>query len=230
MDNNLLLLMKEYLPTWVISGSILILIILFLFKKFREAFVNIPIFKIFKRKKITAQDLVNHQFFVFIDYMEKYKIDRMEFGDPGRTKIFRDYFKIRCRTFHTSTKHLIGEEILDLNPAEIKVKIFETLYSSISESNKLMLDQCSNDEERFIVNFIVEKFAAHADSSIEAFKEVIETIFDSGYESSNNFERLNSMLNIFLFVFVSTFAESEKVLHKVNGNVSGKHYKGLTLA
>lgn len=229
MEDGLLKLMQDYLPTWIITGSVVILVILFLFKRVRETFAKIPFPKIFKHKKITVETLTNHQFFVFIDYMEKYKIDRMEFGCPGRTKIFREYFQIRCKTFFDTTKALISADVLDLESPDIKAKIFDTLYSSIRETNKQMMDQCSNDEERFIVNFIVDKFADHADSSIEAFKEVIETIFDSGFAYENNLDRLNAMLNVFLFAFVATFAESEKVLHKVNGDISGKTYKGLKL-
>lgn len=229
MENDLLGLMKEYLPAWVISVTVLILVILFLFKRVREAFIGLPIFRRFKRRHLTISDLVNHQFFVFAEYMKNYKIDRMDFGDPGRTKVFRDYFKLRCQIFHQKTKNLINEDFDDVNPVEIKIKIFETLYASIAETNKTMLDQCDNDEERFIVKFIADKFANHTDSSIEAFKEVIENIFDSPIIYNNNIERINAMLNIFLFVFVSTFAESEKVLHKINGDVAGKHYKGLKL-
>jgi hypothetical protein len=229
MDEGLLKLMKEYLPEWIITFSVVVLVILFLFKKVRETVANIKLPAILSRRKITIKHLTNHQFFVFIDYMDKYKIDRMEFGDPGRTKIFREYFKIRCKTFHDQTKVLVSEDILMLSPTEVKCKIFNTLYDSIKETNKQMLDQCSNDEERFVVNFIIDKFADHADSSIEAFKEVIETIFDSGFAYENNFDRLNAMLNVFLFAFVATFAETEKVLHKINGDVTGKTYKGIKL-
>ena len=227
--DDLFNLMKDYLPAWIISITVLILLFLFLFKKVREAFADLPVVKLFRHRKITPQDLINHQFFIFVEHMEKYKIDRMDFGDAGRNKIFRDYFKLRCQTFHNNTKALINDNILELTPAEIKVTIFETLYSSITNTNKAMLDQCANDEERYVVNYIVEKFADHASSSIDAFKEVIETIFDSNFAYDTNIERLNAMLNIFLFVFVATFAESEKVLFKVNGDMSGKHYKGLIL-
>jgi hypothetical protein len=229
MDNDLLTLMEEYLPAWVISVSVLILVILFLFKKVRETLTNITIFKIFKRKRLTIGDLNGHQFFIFSDYMEKYKIDRMEFGDDGRTRVFRDYFKIRCQTFQKNTKLLISEDLFNLTTAEIKIKILDTLYSSISNTNKLMIEQCNTEDERFVVNFIIGKFSNHSDSSVEAFKEVIENVFDSTFTYENNIDRLNAILNIFLFVFVSTFAESEKVLHGVNGEITGKNYKGLLI-
>ncbi len=229
MEEGLLKLMQDYLPTWIITGSVVILVILFLFKRVRDTLANIAIPSFLKRKKITIEHLLNHQFFVFIDYMEKYKIDRMEFGCSGRTKIFREYFQIRCRTFHDRTKALISEDLLTVSSPEVQSEIFNTLYSSIKDTDKQMIDQCTNDEERFVVNFIVAKFADHADSSIEAFKEVIETIFESGFAYENNLDRLNAMLNVFLFAFVATFAECEKVLHQVNGDISGKHYKGIQL-
>lgn len=227
--DDLLKLMKDYLPTWIISGTVIILVILFLFKRVRDVFAKVAIPAFLKRKKITIKHLMNHQFFVFIDYMKKYKIDRMEFGCPGRTKIFREYFQIRCTTFHDNTIALISEDLLYISPPEVKAKIFDTLYDSIRATDKQMLDQCANDEERFVVGFIVAKFADHADCSIEAFKEVIETIFESGFAYENNLDRLNAMLNVFLFAFVATFAECEKVLHQVNGDISGKHYKGIQL-
>ena len=228
MDEGLLPLIKQYLPGWIISISILILLILFLFKKVRESFANVPWPHL--RKRIGVKDLIQHQFFVFITYMEDYKIDRMDFGCPGRTKIFREYFKIRCKTFHDQTKELVTERIINLTTPEIKCEIYDTLYSSIKASHTQMLETCSNDEERYIVNYVVEKFNAHADSSIEAFKEVIETIFDRSFAYETNLDRVNAMLNVFLFAFVATFAETEKVLHKINGEISGKIYKGIKLS
>lgn len=229
MDKDFLQLLKDYLPEWIISLSILIILFLFLFKKVRAAFSGIKLSKIFGKRKITLNDLKTHQFFVFIDYMEKYKIDHMDFGCPGRTKVFREYFKLRCQTFNTNTKNLITEGIVETEPSEVKGKIFETLYSSIKETDKLMVEQCSTGEEVEIVKFVMEKFSNHADSCIQAFKEVIETIFESGFAYTSNLDRLNAMLNVFLFAFVATFAESEKVLHLVNGELSGKNYKGIKL-
>lgn len=229
MDKDLLGLMTDYLPAWVISITILILVILFLFKRVRETFSGLTIFKWFRRKKLTMTDLNNHQFFVFVEYMKNYKINRMDYGDPGRTKVFRDYFQLRCQIFHQKIKLLITEEFVKYGPNEMRIKIFDALYTSISETNKLILEQCDNDEERFVVNYLIEKFAIHTDSSIEAFKEVIETVFDSTFTYSNNIERINAALNILLFVVVSMFAESEKVLHRINGAISGKYYKGLKL-
>ena len=229
MGEEMFKVMKDYLPTWLITLTLLLVIGLFLIKGVRDVFTNLNISKFFKGKKGKVQDLNSHQFFVFIDYMEKYKIDRMNFGDDGRTKIFRDYFKLRCKKFNENTKALLNSNVLELSPAEVKFKIFDTLFMSIDQTNKAMLEECNSDEERFVVNYVVEKFASHADSSIEAFKEVIETVFDSGLSYSDNIDRLNAMLNVFLFVFVATFAESEKVLFKVNGQVSGKHYKGIKL-
>jgi hypothetical protein len=229
MGEEMFKVMKDYLPAWLITLTLLLMIGLFLFKGFREALANLNVKKFFKGKKNKVEDLNSHQFFVFIEYMEKYKIDRMSFGDEGRTRIFRDYFKLRCKKFNENTKALLNENVLELEPVEVKIKIFDTLFTSISQTNKTMLDECSNDEERFVVNYVVEKFASHADSSIEAFKEVIETVFDSSLSYNSNMDHLNAMLNVFLFVFVATFAESEKVLFKVNGQVSGKHYKGIKL-
>lgn len=228
-ESQLWTLMKDYLPEWIISLILLILIFIYIYKQLKESFGTINLFKIWGRKKIKIKDLVNHQFFIFIEYMEKYKIDMMQFGGPGRTKIFREYFKLRCQTFNKKTKELITEGVLDNTSAEMKHKIFDALYSSITETNKTLLDDCNNDEERQIITFITQKFDKHCSSSVEAFKEVIDTIFDNGFEMNNNVERINSMLNIFLFVFVSTFAEAEKVLHMINGQISGKHYKGITI-
>jgi hypothetical protein len=229
MNEDFLKLVKDYLPEWIISASILIIIFLFLFKKVRYTFAGIKIPNIFGKQKITINDLKTHQFFIFIDYMEKYKINRMDFGCPGRTRVFREYFTYRCKTFNVNTKNLITEGIIEMHPNDIKNKIFETLYTSIKDTDKLMIEQCSNGEEVEIVKFVIEKFSDHADSCIQAFKEVIETIFESGFAYATNLDRLNAMLNVFLFAFVATFAESEKVLHMINGELSGKNYKGIKL-
>ena len=229
MDNELLTLMKTYLPEWIISVVILTLVILFLIKKISQTVTIEKIFDYFKQKKFTQKELNSHQFFIFINYMKNYKIYRMEFGDAGRTKIFRDYFKIRCETFETNTKKILDGNLKDLTTIEIKGLVLDTLYTSLSESHKNTINQCSNDEERFVVNYVVEKFSNYSNSSIEGFKEVIENIFDTELGYGCNLERINAMLNIFLFVFVATFAESEKILHQLNGQLSGKYYKGVLI-
>ena len=229
MDSDFLKLLKDYLPEWIIALGVVAFICLFLFKGFRDAFSNIKWPRWFSKKRIRVEDLKHHQFFVFIDYMDKYKIDRMDFGCPARNRIFRDYFKFRCHTFHTNTQNLITEDVLKLSQLDIKTKIFNTLYSSIEDGNKLMIDQCNTDEERNVAKVVVERFSAHADHCIEALMEVIETIFDSGFTYESNLDRLNAILNVFLFTFVATFAESEKILHNINGEISGKQYKGLII-
>lgn len=229
MNLDYLPIIEEYLPSWAITGTIFIAIILFIVIKGREAFSKISWLDFLRRKKLNKTDLNNHQFFVFINHMEKYKIDQMVFGDPGRTKIFRDYFKIRCQIFNDNTKQMINNDLSDLSTIELKCVVLNTLYKSLTDSHTAIINQCSNDEERFVVNYVVEKFAKYTNSSIEAFKEVIETIFDNEFAYDNDLDRINAMLNIFLFVFVATFAESEKILAQVNGSLTNKNYKGIII-
>ena len=229
MEDGILTLLKTYLPAWAIVAGLIIFFTALLFKEARDAISNIKLPKFFKTRCLKIESLYNHQFFIFINYMLQYKIDRLEFGCEGRTKVFRAYLKTRCEIFNTKTKELLKEETLDLSPAEIKSKIFNTLYTSISETTETMLDSCNNDEERDVVSFMIDKFNKHADANIEAFTDVIEIIFDSGAEYEKNIDKLNSMLNVLLYAFVATFANLESVLFKVNGYLSGKHYRGILI-
>jgi len=233
LNQSLIELGVKYLPAGLIAIFITGFIVLTILgklsdvlQKFKTIFKKKTKVKKLNQKEQTIENLIHHQFFYFIDFAIKYRIPKMKFQCPVRTVILQKFLTYKCQVFYRRTKDLVD---LDINTISIKTleKIVLTdILDGIKEYETLIKKEGVTAEERLVLDIIVNRFSAWHDKNVEAAYKVIENIFDSNNIYHNNIERMNGVLNVYLFAFVSAFTDAEKALYNINGEISGKIYRG----
>jgi hypothetical protein len=164
--------------------------------------------------------LRSNPFFVNMNHWIYFKIPHTQFGDPGRDLMVKDMLNILYVEFRDKLISLVEDETHN----NLTTVEFQTVMVKIL--SKGMHDFINKSRKEQIPLPLINLFSKYHEPNIQYIKVAIEGICNSGYHQ-NNAEKVVGILNIYSASFEITLSHGEKALKNLNGQLTGKTYKGL---
>ncbi len=183
--------------------------------------------KLFKKKEaevshhISESDIINHDIFNYIDIWQFNIVPTLQYSTDYRTVVFRKYLRIYLQKHKDNINHFVADgKYKQMSESELW-KNFLQLINSISYDYEREMSQIG------IPAVIIEKMKTKNNDTLSLTIDLIEGICNSQfYESSNNFLKLYSILNIMLSILENTVSNSSIICNSINGQLAGLEMDG----
>ena len=226
----------HYVLTNYSSGIILFLIIAGLIVTFIVNFNRLLTFiqnsniaswfkKTHKHKELTKTDLTNHYFFTQLNFLKNVKLNLLNFGDPVRNYLVCLLIRHKIQYLDCAVKKFIESDFEHLDAKELENRWIQLMYDCMSDYVEVFKTEAHNEEERHVIQVIVDALWQFSDPQIEYGISGIQDVLSSNvYE--NNIIKIHSLL-LPLMVSVEAFIiRCEKALNNLNGKLTGKTFHG----
>lgn len=183
--------------------------------------------KLFKKKEaevshqISESDIINHDIFNYIDIWQFNIVPTLQYSTEYRTVVFRKYLRIYLQKHKDNINHFVADgKYKQMSESELW-KNFLQLINSISYDYEREMSQIG------IPAVIIEKMKTKNNDTLSLTIDLIEGICNSQfYESTNNFLKLYSILNIMLSILENTVSNSSIICNSINGQLAGFEMDG----
>lgn len=164
--------------------------------------------------------LRSNPFFINMNHWIYYKIPNTNFGDPGRDLMIKDLLDIMYKQFRDELIKVVENPLYkELNSREFQSVMIKILSKGMHQFKTKSINEG-------IPFPLLELFSTYHEPNIEFIKVAIEGICNSGYHHTNA-EKVIAILNIYSASFEITLSHGEKALRHLNGQLTGKKYKGI---
>jgi hypothetical protein len=165
---------------------------------------------------VHESDILNHDIFNYIDFWIYSKIPTFKFSTEYRTIIFRRYLVIYLKSYKKGLSEFV-------NSGDYKKMDQSELWKNfLSMTNKIVWEYERESKEAGIPDVVINKVKIKNNDTIQLTIDLINNVSNSQfYESSDNFLKVYSILNIVLSVLENTISNSESICNSINGQLSG---------
>lgn len=193
------------------SSTLIILIIIFV----------VFLIKDFKDKSIDRKSLLNHELFNYLNYSIKVLIPSINFKCPGRTIMVRDFLYLKYSEVLKSQKELVlNFDFVNKSKHELKLELTNIIADTVIkyETEALL---------KGIPNEFIESFNQWHKRSMSYIDKVLYSFSNISYY--NNYEYMDLVMTVIYSVMISTFEDAKTAIDHMNGQLTGKIYKGITI-
>jgi hypothetical protein len=164
---------------------------------------------------IVESDITSHEIFNYINLWKYSMVPTMNFSTEYRTVVFRKYLTIYLGCYRDNLKDFLQTDYKSMGSSVIKGAFLDLLNKIIYDYERQMFDAG-------IPKIIIEKMKVRNNDTINLTIDLIEGICGSNfYDSSNNYLKVYSILNIILSVLDNTISNSESTCDSINGQLAG---------
>lgn len=194
--------------------SFLLLVILSLVYFFREnisSFINNGNFNL-------KHNLKSHDLFNVIDRMLKIEIFNVYFDDDViKTKVFRDFMKIKLEEIKVQAQNMINDDILKLDSTSLKFEIANILTDMIHMYNiKAVREFRSNGLTQPQINYVMSVFDKWSDDTMNAVRSRINSILGGSYHKTNH-QKIIAIFEVLSMAVELSMTDGVKGFNELNG-------------
>ena len=196
-------------------------------EKLAELIITVML-KLTKDKTSCDIKLVEHPFFCRIELLQNSVDYSLEFKDDlGRQEVIKDILE---QKFLSAKKHLYNfaqecDELLE-NDEEFNIRILhhKHLDKLVAQYTDISRYNLSSDDEKTL-EIVIRKFLQWHEPNVDWLREKLEDIETSKYYV-NQKVKVASVLDHHCSLWASTLQDAKLTLGSLNGEISGKKYKG----
>jgi hypothetical protein len=165
-------------------------------------------------------DIKFHPFFANTQYHLMVEIPNLEIMPdmPIRQKVFKDLIYIKMKTMYD-----ICKDFSELNMEEWRKE--EWVNNAKIYINKMVVEYELRARQEGIPDIVIQKYKNWSLHEIDLIYEYVGMLGGSALYT-NNRERTNTFLLIMNLMLVTTLGDAERTLDELNGELTGKEYKG----
>lgn len=181
-------------------------------------FIDIQFDK-YRANRLDAYDLKSHHIFADLQRDLDYDVPRLALGTEGRTKLFTDMMRIKYATFLELSKPFIDQHKCE----ECRPECF------YAKNIEFVTNLVNTYEERWrkegIFEEAIQKFNEWHKTRVDMVVENIRVIADNKVYTTRN-QKYTAMLDLYFYAMRWALFDAELSLHDLNGEITGKVYKG----
>lgn len=168
----------------------------------------------------SERPLTDHRLFSVSSYWLNLGIDQMPFPSryPVRTQMYRDMLKILVRTMSSELEAHLKDLSAKSSNAEWQRHATLVLSMAVTDYERRFVDQG-------IPDIVVERFRDWNRASLSYITHTIATLQDSEIADSNS-KKTSFLLSAVLAAMKTAFIDAERTLIGLNGQLTGKVYRG----
>ena len=168
----------------------------------------------------TQKPLSDHRLFSVSNYWLNLGIDQMPFPSryPVRSQMYRDMLKILIRTISTDLEAHLKDLSAQSSSAEWQRHATMVLSMAVTDYEMRF-------REQGIPEIVIERFRDWNRASLSYITHTIATLQDSEIADSNS-KKTSFMLSAVLGALKTAFIDAERTLIGLNGQLTGKVYRG----
>lgn len=167
--------------------------------------------------------LDTHELFSKIQKMLVVEIPNLELlpTKPVKQQMFRDILSIFIKTIHEECDEIAKIDRDDWTPEK-------WILEMSKHANKIVSTFKTKAIDNGVPEIVMTKFSRWNQQTMELLYDHINTIGRSDPYKTNN-ERTNTLFLVIGLLIVVTIGDAEKTIKELNGEISGKIYKGMTI-
>lgn len=210
----------------IISSTVVFAILFGLMMKYKDKFKKI--LKIFKKDNIDFEKMFNdnhEQFnqrliFYRLQYLINIRIKEINCYCTLRKQLYKRIFTIKINKFLQGLKQFVKQDIDNLDRQMFGMK----LINFFQQKHLQWKEQCLKQE---VPQFIMESIDYEIQDLRAMFHTNITRILQNTYLYSNNRQKLNIILELFLGLQQNILNVCQQVLSSFNGQVKKLQFKGV---
>ena len=184
-----------------------------------------------KLKFIDKKKLLKHDLFDIIHSMTEIEIKSIQFeGHETKEQILKDFLLIKLEEIQAEAiKFLESPDIYDLSKSDLKQRIYDMFYTIVRNHDarwRLNFNEGGLDSEE--IEHIIECFNVYHTPTVKSIEKRIKGIFASGNYVSN-YNRINTVLEVFAFSIDLVFSEGVRSFEALNGKLDKLNYVPMKL-
>ena len=168
----------------------------------------------------SQRPLTDHRLFSVSNYWLSLGIDQMPFPSryPVRSQMYRDMLKVLIRTITTELESHLKDLSAKSSNAEWQRHATLVLSMAVTEYE-------ARFREQGIPDIVIDCFRDWNRASLSYITHTIATLQDSEIADCNS-KKTSFMLSAVLAAMKTAFIDAERTLIGLNGQLSGKNYRG----
>lgn len=219
-------IVKDNIPAWVLITLAMLVILSGIVLSLAKTYEILYKKNNKKKPKITRNSLKNHHFFTEISGCRNYSLKIVQLVDVERTSVMKLLLNHKLEVFEKRFYDFVNSvDIEDFSSQELGGLFVTLIFSSINEYEEKFKAEAKDKSERAIVELVLNKFNdVHLKRGHEAI-DSIKSIFT--VDTQDNYTKVHIALYALLYPFTSLFGDSLKILHNLNGELTGKEFSGM---
>lgn len=171
---------------------------------------------VFQNNQEFSQQII----FTRLQYLLNVRIKQINCSCPLRKQLYKTIFMIKIDKFLTSLKEFVKQDINSLDNQMFKVKLVKFLQ----QKHLQWKETCLKNK---VPEFIIESIDFQIQDLRNMFYMNIQRIINNVYLYSNNRQKLNIILQLFLGLQQNILNVCQEVLSSFNGQVKKLHFNGV---
>lgn len=170
---------------------------------------------------LNDSDIINHEFFNYIDFWVHSEIPTIQLKSEFRTSVFKDYLKLQFKAYKDVVYVFVNDDRYKLmDNSELRKTMLKVLTDVVFQYESKM-------RESRIPEIVINKMKSKNNDTLTLMIDLINSILDSNhYESKNNLLKIFSFMNILLAILENMMSHCVSVSNELNGELSGLSYNG----
>lgn len=171
---------------------------------------------------IEESDIINHDFFNYVDFWIYNQVPSMILRTQYRTAVFRKYLHIYFKTYRNTLQDFVRSgSYKTMSSTELRRTLLHLITDTIRNMEIEM-------REIGIPDVIITKMKNVLSDRINLTMDLINSICDSSfYDSSENYLKIYSFLNIIHSILDNTISNISSVCDDINGEMAGLSIDGF---
>ena len=176
-----------------------------------------------KGYSIMESDIINHDFFNYVDFWLYNQIPSITLKTQYRTAVFRKYLHIYYKTYRDLTQDFVRSgSYKNMNSSELRKELLHLITDVIRHMEMEM-------RQIHIPEVIIIKMKNVLSDRISLTVDLINSICDSSfYDGEENYLKIYSFLNIVHSILDNTMSNVTSVCDELNGELVGLSMDGFT--
>lgn len=202
-------------------------IIAILVKSIMEYLVDLK-----NNKKKTNEKLENHIIFTRIANVKSMLETSFEMQNKGKEAVFKDILKAHISIYEKnllSIAKMIDNKTID-DKSDLQAKVLKTVNKINDElHNFYMLDSKYDFDEKKVLSIFMFKYEKWSCDTTNCILSRIDNIFSSSFYQDDKKILCAVILDLFLTSIIDTVNNASITLSKINGDLKGLVFKGITI-
>lgn len=167
--------------------------------------------------------LDTHELFSKVQKMLSVELPNLELmpSKPVKQEMFRDILSFFVKSIHEECTAI---SIIDIDSWTPEKWVLEMT----KHANQILVNFRTTALSNNVPDIVLQKFARWNQQTMELLYDHITTVGKADVYKSNN-ERTNTLFLVIGLLIVVTIGDAEKTIKELNGEISGKLYKGMVI-